>query len=112
MCHASIHIRTEEHDYSDIPDLDHGWSRSVYGELSEFLPQDAPKPLWKYVTLTHYVDANLMNEITTGRSVMGILHVINKTPSTGSPRSKLQLQQPRMDRNLSVLGHLWNKSLT
>jgi hypothetical protein len=80
MRHASIRIRTEEPDYSDIPDLNHDWPRSVYGEISETLPHDAPEPLEKYVTLTHYVDANLMHNITTGRSVTGILHLINKTP--------------------------------
>ena len=80
MRHESICIRTEEPDYSDIPDLSHDWSRSVYGELSEVLPYNAPEPLGKYVTLTHYFDANLMHNIVTGRSVTGILHVINKTP--------------------------------
>jgi hypothetical protein len=32
------------------------------------------------VTLTHYVDANLMHDMATGRSVTGILHHVNKTP--------------------------------
>ena len=34
----------------------------------------------KHVTLTHYVDANLMHDVTSGKSVTGILHLINKTP--------------------------------
>ena len=34
----------------------------------------------KWVTLTHYVDANLMHDLITGRSVTGILHFLNKTP--------------------------------
>jgi hypothetical protein len=38
----------------------------------------APEPLGNYVT-THYVDANLMHDIATGRSVTGILHLMNKT---------------------------------
>jgi hypothetical protein len=80
MRHAVIRIRTEEPDYSDLPDMKYDWSRSVYGELSEVLPTDAPPPLGRYVTLTHYVDANLMHDIVTGRSVTGILHLINKTP--------------------------------
>jgi hypothetical protein len=80
MRHACIRVRTEEPDYSDLPDLKPDWSRSVYGELSEFLPEDAPPPLGKQVTLTHYVDANLMHDLMTGRSVTGILHMINKTP--------------------------------
>jgi hypothetical protein len=58
MRHASIRIRTEEPDYSDIPDIDHDWPRSAYEELSEILTHDAPKPLGKYVTFTNYVDAN------------------------------------------------------
>jgi hypothetical protein len=80
MRHAGIRIRTEEPDYSDLPDLEHDWSKSVYGEITEILPHDAPEPLGKYVTLTHFVDANLMHDIVTGRSVTGILHLVNKTP--------------------------------
>ena len=30
--------------------------------------------------MTSYVDANLMHDVTNGRSVMGILHFLNKTP--------------------------------
>jgi hypothetical protein len=44
------------------------------------MPTDAPEPLGNFVTLTHYVDANLMHDIVTGRSVTGILHLVNKTP--------------------------------
>jgi hypothetical protein len=44
------------------------------------LPNDAPEPLGKYVTLSHYVDANLMHDVTAKKSVTGILHLINKTP--------------------------------
>jgi hypothetical protein len=80
MKHASIRIRTAEPDYSDIPDFEYDWAQTVYGNLKELKPQDAPKPLWRYVTLTLYVDANLMHDLTTGRSVTGILHLINKTP--------------------------------
>jgi hypothetical protein len=80
MRHAGIRIRTDEPDYSDVPDLEHDWSRSVYGEITEIIPHNAPEPLGNYVTLTHYVDANLMHDIVTGRSVTGILHMVNKTP--------------------------------
>jgi hypothetical protein len=80
MRHSAIRVRTEEPDYSDLPDMEHDWARSVYGEISELVPQDAPEPLGKPVTLTHYVDANLMHDTISGRSVTGILHMINKTP--------------------------------
>jgi hypothetical protein len=40
----------------------------------------APEPLGNYVSLSHYVDANLMHDIAMGRSVTGIQHLVNKTP--------------------------------
>jgi hypothetical protein len=51
-----------------------------YMAIPRKLPKDAPEPLGKYVTLSHYIDANLMHDVTTGKSVTGILHLINKTP--------------------------------
>jgi len=80
MRHSSIRVRTEEPDFSDIPDFQYDWSKSIYGELQEIIPNDIPEPLGKFVTLSHYVDANLMHDITSGKSVTGILHLINKTP--------------------------------
>ena len=80
MKDAVICIRTDEPDYSDLPDPQHDWDYSVYGTGSEDIPKDVPKPLGKYVTLTHYLDANLYHDMTNGRSVTGILHFINKTP--------------------------------
>jgi hypothetical protein len=41
------------------------------------IPQDAPDPLGKMVTLTHYVEAYLMHDTISGT---GILQMINKTP--------------------------------
>jgi hypothetical protein len=33
MKHASIRVRTEEPDYSDLPDNVHDWTYSVYGQV-------------------------------------------------------------------------------
>ena len=44
------------------------------------MPDDAPEPLGNYVTLTHFVDANLYHDMLTGRSVTAILHFVNQTP--------------------------------
>jgi hypothetical protein len=41
---------------------------------------DAPEPLGKFVTLTHYLDANLYHCMLTGRSVTGVLHLLNQCP--------------------------------
>jgi len=80
MKNAAIHIPTSEPDYSLLPEQDFDWMHTVYGELQEILPTDAPEPLGEFVTLTHYVDANLMHDMTTGKSVTGILHLLNQTP--------------------------------
>jgi hypothetical protein len=80
MCHAVLRIRTEEPDYSDLLDLEHDWSQSVFGDITEVILQDAPEPLAKDVTTTHYVDANLMHYLVTGSSVTATLHLVNKTP--------------------------------
>jgi len=78
--HATIRIRTGEPDYSDLPDQDFDWTNSVYGDFTEEIPEDCPTPLGRWVTLTHYVDANLFHCLLTGRSVTGIIHFLNKTP--------------------------------
>ena len=40
-----IRVRTEEPDFSDLPTQQHDWSHTVYGEVREALPTDAPEPL-------------------------------------------------------------------
>ncbi len=48
--------------------------------MIELLLDNAPEPLGKSITLTHYVDANLFHDALTGCSVTGILHMVNATP--------------------------------
>ena len=79
MKHATLRFRVHEPDYSDLPSKEYDWA-STYGEVQELLPDDAPPPLGRQVTLTHYVDANLFHDALTGRSVTGILHMMNATP--------------------------------
>jgi len=69
MKHAAIRFHTEEPDFSALPDQQFDWAYTVYGNVEEFIPQDMPTPLGKFVTLTHYVDANLYHDLITGRSV-------------------------------------------
>jgi hypothetical protein len=88
-------MRTEEPDYSDVPDHQYNWRYTVYGNTKEVLPKDAPNPLGKYVTLSHYVDANLMHNVMTGKSVTGILHIINKLP-------RLVFQETGHSRNCNI----------
>jgi hypothetical protein len=80
MKQGFLRIQTEEPDYSDLPDKHYSWERSVYGDVHEQIPRDAPKALGKAVVLTTYVDANLNHDLVTGRSVTGVLHFMNQTP--------------------------------
>ena len=76
---AAIRIRVNEPDLNDLPDQDFDWCYSVYGDVQELLPRDAPKPLGKPVTTITYKDANLYHDMLTGRSVTGVLHLCNQT---------------------------------
>ena len=80
MRHAIIRIRTDEPDFSHIPEKHYDWSYTCYCGAEEVLPTDAPCPLGKRVLLSAYVDANLYHDLISGRSVTGILHLANKTP--------------------------------
>ena len=80
MKHATIRFRTEEPDYTDIPDPDYNWTYSTYENVTELIPDDIPTPLGRNATITTFVDTNLYHDMISGRSVSGILHLINRTP--------------------------------
>jgi hypothetical protein len=48
--------------------MEYDWSKPVYREISQLIPQDARNPLGKMVTLMQYVDANLVKDTISGRS--------------------------------------------
>jgi hypothetical protein len=81
MKNAVIRVRTEIPDYSDLPTTAYDWSKTVYGDISEAIPEDIPRPLGKPVTQTSYVDANLLHDFATGRAVTGVLHFYNQMPA-------------------------------
>ena len=77
---GAIRFRIGEPDCSSLPTQEFDWTRTVYSNASERIPEDCPTPLGRYVTTTHYVDANLMHDIVTGKSVTAVLHLLNGTP--------------------------------
>ena len=81
MKHGTIRYRTDQPDYSQIEVQDFDWKQSVYGNVREMIPKDAPRALGKPVTQTTYVDANLLHNLATGHSVTGVLHLLNQTPA-------------------------------
>jgi hypothetical protein len=77
---GAIRFRTGIPDYSHLKYVTYDWTHSVYGNSSEELRSNMPVPLGKAVRTTTFEDANLVHDLTTGRSVTGILHLINQTP--------------------------------
>ena len=79
--HYAIRYRTNEPDYSHLPKQEYEWTRTVYGNVKEEIPKDVPKPLGKRAITTTYLDAKLLHDIVTGKSVTAILHFLNTTPT-------------------------------
>ena len=75
--HYAIRYRTKEPDCSHLPRQEYEWTRTVYGNVKEEIPNDIPKPLRKRVIMTTYLDANLPHDIVTGKSVTAVLHIVN-----------------------------------
>ena len=71
MKYATIRVRIEEPDFSGLPSEPYLWDYSVYSNVTDDIPKEAPEPLGS---------GNLFHDILTGRSVTGILHLFNKTP--------------------------------
>ena len=62
-----------------LPELEYDWTR-IYGNVLEEICKDAPEPLGKSVTTTMFLDAELLHDLITGRSVTAVLHFFNLTP--------------------------------
>ena len=77
--HYALRFRTEEPNYMHLPELEYDWTR-IYGNVLEEIPKDAPEPLEKSVATTKFLDANLLHDLITGRSVTAVLHFFNLTP--------------------------------
>jgi hypothetical protein len=77
---GAIRFRTEIPDYSHLDHITYDWAYSVYGGNSkEEVPSNMPVPRGKPVRTSTFEDANLMQDLTTGRPVTGILHLVNST---------------------------------
>ena len=76
----AVRFRTDQSDYSFLPDQDFDWTYSVMGFVQNLLPDDMPEPLGKAVVTTATMDANLNHCLATGKSLTGCLHFVNMTP--------------------------------
>jgi hypothetical protein len=78
---GAIRFRTgiPDHESRQMP-VKYDWITSVYGPTKEELPPDMPTPRGKPFRTTTYEDANLVHCLVTGRSMSGIIHMVNQTP--------------------------------
>ena len=78
---TSIKFNTELPDYSMYEKIvkPKDWGK-IYAPCYEEVPVDAPVPKGNFVRHTVFCDANLMHNLVNGKSNVGILHMINKTP--------------------------------
>ena len=76
---ATIRTRTEEPDFLSILTVLHDWEESVCDKVKELIPYDAPAPLGNHVVTIRYHNVNLCHNVTTGRSVTGVLLMLSKT---------------------------------
>ena len=73
-----VRCRTDQPDYSFLPDQDFDWTYSVYGDVHEILPDDMPEPLGEAAVTTTSMDSNLNHCLATGKSLTGCLHFVKK----------------------------------
>src|SRR5688500_12308813 len=66
-------------DYSELKSENYDWT-NLYGNIQEELPNNMPQAKGSKVTLTCSADANLYHDRLTGRSVTGLILMLNKTP--------------------------------
>ena len=65
---------------SGLLDQNFDWEESIYRKISELLPDVTPPLCRKYVIAISYHDANFLHNTITIRSVIGMIHFLNKTP--------------------------------
>ena len=79
MRHAATRFRVKKPDLSSIPIPVYDWEKSIYGNVTEEIPNDIPKPYGQPIETICYVDANLQHDVITGRAVTGIIHLMNQS---------------------------------
>ena len=77
---AAFRVCTKKPDYSAVPVSEFDWE-CIYGKTEEVISGDIiPEHLEKLWSLPRTLTRNLLHCLVTGRSISGILHLLNKTP--------------------------------
>jgi hypothetical protein len=109
--HGAIKFRVKIPDYSNLPDHNVGWDTSVYDGASEDIPKDAPRPLGLAVLLSRYVDANLYHDWINGRSVTGIISLVNQTPLEWISKKQATVETATYGSEFIATRHATEKSI-
>ena len=78
MKNGAIGFRTKLPDFSQIPTEKYDWEQSIYCEVQEVIPNCAPTSYVPNIVMTTYIDANLCHDVILGKSVTGIIHLLNQ----------------------------------
>ena len=65
---------------------------TVYGTPKEEVPDNIPTPKGHCVHTSSYCDANLLHDLTMGRSASGILHFLHQTPIDAFSKRQNQVE--------------------
>jgi hypothetical protein len=98
-------------DYSDLPDHNIGWDASIHDSASEVLPDDAPRPRGLPVLFTRYIDANLSHYWINGRSVTGIITIVNQPPLEWIPKKQPMVETATYGSEFVTTRHAMEKSI-
>jgi hypothetical protein len=110
MRHAVIRVWTAELDLSSYSIPNYDWMNTIYGDFREEVPANAPPPLGHYVTTSHYVDANLMHNLVTGKLVTGCIYFFNQTLIDVYTKKQATVETATYGLNLLLHELVWSKS--
>ena len=89
--HYALRFRTDEPNYTHLPDLEYIWTR-VYCNVHGEIHNGVPEPIGKEVTTTTFLDANLLHDLITGMFVTAVLHFFNLTPGNWYSKRQATVQ--------------------
>jgi hypothetical protein len=76
------------------------WTESIYDDVEEEIPPNAPKPLGNPVMMTCFVDANHAGDKITRRSQTGFILYLNNAPIDWTQRSRTPVSLQLLGQNL------------
>ena len=89
--HFAIRHRTKEPDYSHLPKQEYEWTRTVSQRRNS---RRYTSTIRKREIITTFLDANLLHDVVTGKSVTAVLHFVNTTPTDRFLKRQATVETP------------------